>query len=77
MSLHVDMLNIMVLHAFVPDSLLHLNIQKIHLASEKDLGVDSPAVMAGCISLASLEGKILKSRKEVGQHLRCKSFSFF
>ena len=65
MSLHVDMLNIMVLHAFVPDSLLHLNFRGIDLAPENNLGANSPSVMAGCLSLAIVEGKILKSPKEV------------
>jgi len=69
MSLHIDMLNIMVLHALVPDSLLHLNFQGIHLASEKDLGLEAPSIMAGCLSLASVEGKILKSPKEVFLHI--------
>ena len=65
MSLHIDMLNIMVLHAFVPDSLLHLNLQGIHLASEKNLSSETPSVMAGCLFLNSVEGKVLKSPKAV------------
>ena len=65
MSLSVDMLNVMVLHAFVPDSLLHVNIRNIHLASEKTMSSDIPTLLAGSLSLESVEGKILKSPKEV------------
>lgn len=65
MSMSIDSLNIMVLHAFVPDSLLHINIEGIQLASDKSNVLETTSEIAPYLSLKSVEGKILKSPKEV------------
>ena len=64
----IDSLNIMVLQAFVSDSLLHIKIEGINLASEKSNVLEVVPVIAPYLSLKSVEGKILKSPKEVSIH---------
>ncbi|CAK8698010.1 unnamed protein product [Clavelina lepadiformis] len=73
-SVHLDVLNIMLLNAFVPDSLLHINIQRIHLESEKSFTNSSQinnTALAGNFSVGCLEGKILKSPKEATEVTSC------
>nr|CAB3258519.1 UPF0378 protein KIAA0100-like [Phallusia mammillata] len=73
-SLNIDVLNLMLLNALVPDSLVHLNLNKIRLASEntvphKDLTTDCAIV--GSLSIASVDGKVLKSPKEASEVTSC------
>ncbi|XP_078495659.1 bridge-like lipid transfer protein family member 2 [Ciona intestinalis] len=73
-SVNVDMLNIMVLNAFLPDSLLHFNMKGIRLASEQYFCISdnvTPCAVCGSLSVESIHGKILKSPKEVSQITSC------
>jgi len=64
----VDVLNVMLLHALVPDSLVHLNLAGIHLTSESSISSRADSknnALVGNLKVDNMDGKILKSPKEV------------
>ena len=60
MTVDVDDVNIMLLNALLPDSLVHITVKGIHFASPKLTTVHGNSV-AGCLSVESFDGKVLKS----------------
>ena len=63
-TIDVDDINMMLLNALLPDSLVHITSKGIRFESTKSPGRNC---LAGCLSIESLDGKLLKSPTAVSE----------